>query len=128
MNDAPAPPPGGDAFAGLLGLTAERAGDGEAVVAGTVGAEHLNRHGTAHGAFLYAVADAAFALASNSREGAAVALTVTMQYFRPARPGDRVTAHAREVHLGRKVASYHVDVRVEDASVAAFTGTVYRLG
>ncbi|MFN3368760.1 MAG: phenylacetic acid degradation protein PaaD, partial [Thermus sp.] len=56
-----------DAFMRTLGLQVRYLAPGEAVVSGVVGEAHLNLHGTAHGGFLYALADSAFALASNTR-------------------------------------------------------------
>ena len=50
-----------------MGLKVLHLAPGEAAVAGEVRADHLNLHGTAHGGFLYALADSAFALASNTR-------------------------------------------------------------
>ncbi|GAB5602189.1 hydroxyphenylacetyl-CoA thioesterase PaaI [Thermus sp. FJN-A] len=116
-----------DAFMEALGLSLRHLGPGEAVVAGVVGEAHLNLHGTAHGGFLYALADSAFALASNSR-GPAVALSCRMDYFRPLRAGARVEARAKEVSLSRRTATYQVEVVSEGRLVALFTGTVFRLG
>lgn len=122
-------------FARLLGFEALPAEVGAARLRATVGVEHLNMHGSAHGGFLYSLADEAFARASNSREADAVALSVAMEYFRAVLPGDVLEARASEEHLGRHVATYRVEVlreRAVDAGVAAFevvalfTGTVYR--
>ncbi len=109
-----------------LGLRLLHLAPGEARVEGAVGAGHLNLHGTAHGGFLYALADTAFALASNTR-GKAVALSCRMDYFRPVGVGTRLEAQAQEVHLGRRTATYRVEVLAEGRLVALFTGTVYRL-
>ncbi|KPD28038.1 MULTISPECIES: hydroxyphenylacetyl-CoA thioesterase PaaI [Thermus] len=116
-----------DAFMRTLGLQIQHLAPGEAVVAGVVGEEHLNLHGTVHGGFLYALADSAFALASNSR-GPAVALSCRMDYFRPLSAGARVEARAQEVNLSRRTATYRVEVVSEGKLVALFTGTVFRLG
>mgnify|MGYP002737857315 FL=1 len=104
-----------------------------AVLRTMVGAGHTNMHGTGHGGFVYALADEAFALASNSGDADAVALSVHMDYFRAVRPGDVLMAEARAEHVGRRVATYRVEVRSGDALeapgeelVALFTGTVYR--
>ncbi len=91
-----------------------------------VGEGHTNMHGTGHGGFVYALADEAFALASNSGDADAVALSVHMDYFRAVRPGDALEAEARAEHVGRRVATYRVEVRNGDTVVALFTGTVYR--
>jgi phenylacetic acid degradation protein PaaD len=84
----------GDPFMKALGLEAEIPGPGQARVWGVVRPEHLNLHGTAHGGFLYTLADAAFALASNSHGVRAVALSTHMEYLRAVQAGERVEAVA----------------------------------
>ncbi|MEZ0347769.1 MAG: hydroxyphenylacetyl-CoA thioesterase PaaI [Thermus sp.] len=116
-----------DPFMEALGLEVVHLAPGEAKVVGRVEKAHLNLHGTAHGGFLYALADSAFALASNSR-GPAVALSCRMDYFRPLYPGALVEARAVEVNLSRRTATYRVEVVSEGKLVALFTGTVFRLG
>jgi len=117
-------------FARLLAFETLPAETGRAHLRATVGADHVNMHGSAHGGFLYSLADEAFAIASNSREADAVALSVSMDYFRAVYPGDVLEARASEEHLGRRVATYRVEVLRESARsaepVALFTGTVYR--
>ncbi len=113
-------------FAERLGLDVLSVGDGRAHLRAPVRAEHLNLHGTAHGGFLYTLADEAFALASNSRGAVAVALSVHMEYFRPVSAGDVLEATAAEEYLGRRVATYRVEVRRGAELVALFTGTVHR--
>ena len=115
-----------DSFAEQLRLEVISVGEGRARLRATVAPEHLNIHGTAHGGFLYSLADEAFALASNSRGVTAVALTVHMEYFRPVSAGDALEALATEEYLGRRVATYRVEVRRGNEVVALFTGTVYR--
>jgi acyl-CoA thioesterase len=110
-----------------LNLRCLALGPGSATVAGEVTAERLNLHGSAHGGFLYALADSAFALASNSR-GPAVALSCRIDYFRPLSAGATVEARAREVNLSRRTASYQVELTAGGKLVALFTGTVFRLG
>lgn len=110
-----------------LGFEHLSSGGGRAELRATVKAEHLNLHGTAHGGFLYSLADEAFALASNSHEASAVALNVHMDYFSVVREGDVLTAKATEEHLGRRVATYRVEIKRDAEPVALFTGTVYRI-
>ena len=114
-----------DPFMEALGLKVLHLAPGEAAVAGEVRADHLHLHGTAHGGFLYALADSAFALASNTR-GPAVALSCRMDYFRPLGAGARVEARAVEVNLSRRTATYRVEGVSEGKLVALFT--VCRLG
>lgn len=73
---------------------------GRAETALTVEARHLNFHGTPHGGAVYALADAAFAAASNSRGETATALETNVSYLAAAAVGDRLTAVAEETHPG----------------------------
>lgn len=115
-----------DPFMIALGLQAEVPAPGQARVWGTIRPEFLNSWGSAHGGFLYSVADAAFALASNSRGTLAVALAAHIEYLRASQAGAAVEALATEVYLGRGTAVYRVEVRSGSALLAIFTGTVYR--
>jgi acyl-CoA thioesterase len=115
-----------DPYMQLLGLETRLVEPGRAVVAAQVKPEHLNIHGACHGGFLYSLADAAFALASNSHGTAAVALTTQMQYFKAVQAGEHLEAHALEEHLGRRTATYRIEVRSNGRVVALFTGTVFR--
>lgn len=115
-----------DPYMQLLGLETRLVEPGRAVVAAQVKPEHLNIHGACHGGFLYSLADAAFALASNSHGTAAVALTTQMQYFKAVQAGEHLEAHASEENLGRRTATYRIEVRSNGRVVALFTGTVFR--
>lgn len=109
-----------------LGLQSEILAPGRARVWGTLRPEHLNGWGSAHGGFLYTLADAAFALASNSHGIMAVALSTHMEYLQASQAGDRLEALAEEVHLGRRTAVYRVEVRCGAELRATFTGQAYR--
>lgn len=117
-----------DCFSNFLGLEV-LAGD-RVKVCGVVRPEYTNVAGTAHGGFLYTLADAAFALAVNSegREGPAIA--THMEYFRPAREGEALTADTTEVSVGKRLATYRIDVRrdTDGKLVASLTGTAYLTG
>jgi acyl-CoA thioesterase len=115
-----------DPFMTLLGLRAEVPAPGQARVWGAIRPEFLNSWGSAHGGFLYSVADSAFALASNSHGTLAVALAAHMEYLQASQVGAEVEALATEVHLGRRTAVYRVEVRSGPTLLAIFTGTVYR--
>ncbi|MEQ9592967.1 MAG: hotdog fold thioesterase [Cyclobacteriaceae bacterium] len=113
-------------YAKLLGIEIVEVGKGTAQVVSTIRPAHLNHLGYTHGGFIFSVADLAFELASNSHEVDAVGLTVSMQYHRALSPGAKVRAIARETHLGKTIATYHVDVTSGEKLIATFTGTVYR--
>ena len=102
-------------------------GEGHATLRMTVDRSHLNFHGACHGGALFALADGAFGLASNSHGVFAAGIDAHMAYHVAAREGDVLLARATEIARGRRVATYRVDVEREDgARIASFTGTVYR--
>ncbi len=116
-----------DPYMQLLGLRTRLLEPGKAVLETLVRPEHLNIHGSCHGGFLYSLADAAFALASNSHGTPAVALSTHMQYFKAVKAGEHLEAHASEENLGRRTATYRIEIRSGERVVALFTGTVFRL-
>jgi acyl-CoA thioesterase len=83
-----------DTFAALLGIGMTRIGDGRTEASLTIGAHHLNPHGTAHGAVIYSVGGVALAAAANDEEHSGVVTAVHIDYLRPARMGDRLLARA----------------------------------
>lgn len=115
-------------YADLLNIKVIFVENGTAHVQTTVRTEHTNHVGTAHGGFINSLADYALELASNSHDVLAVALSTSTQYFKPAVVGTILEAVARETHLGRKTATYHIDVLAGEETIATFTGTVYRKG
>ncbi len=92
----------------------------------TIRDHHLNSAGTLHGGAIFSLADAVFSAASNSHGTLAVAVNVSISYFKAIKSGT-VTATAEEVSFNPKLATYLVHVRDEAGSlVALFQGTVYR--
>lgn len=109
-----------------LGLELVAAGPGTATLRLTVAERHLNFNGTCHGGVLFALADAAFGLASNSHGVVAAGIDAHMSYSAPARPGDVLTATATELTRSRRLGTYRAEVvRADGKLVAAFTGTVF---
>ncbi len=110
----------------LLGIEGAAGGPGRAVVSLTVGDHHLNFNGTCHGGVTFALADAAFGLASNSHGVIAAAIDAHITYQVAVKPGDTLTATAVEASRTRKLGVYRIDVtRGDGALVSTFTGTVY---
>ncbi|MBT4934315.1 MAG: hotdog fold thioesterase [Rhodospirillaceae bacterium] len=119
----------GDKFAAALGIKCVDAGLGWAVVQMTVGETHLNFLGGCHGGALFALADQAFGLASNSHNTIAVGIDTHMAYLNGAVTGDTLTATAKEISCGNRTAVYRIEVVGQnEKQLAEFTGTVYRTG
>ena len=115
-----------DRFMALLGAELMGAGSGTAVVRAVVGAEHTNFNGTCHGGFIFALADTAFGLASNSHGTVAIGIDAHVAYTAAAYEGDELTATAKEISRSRRVATYEVELQKADGRrIARFTGTVF---
>jgi len=118
-----------DHLAALLGIQCIDAGPGQATARMVVRQEHLNFLGGCHGAALFALADHAFGLASNSHGTVAVGIDTHMAFAAGAVESDVLTATAEEVSQGNRTALYRIVVTHEDGrTLVTFTGTVYRTG
>lgn len=106
-----------------LGITVTQCGAGHAVTAMSVRADMVNGHGIAHGAFVFAVADTAFAAACNSHGPVTVAAAAEIVFVAPARLGDELVATAVERTRFGRSGIYDVTVRRADDVVAEFRGT-----
>jgi len=112
-----------------LGMAIEQVGPGAARLRMAITAAMVNGHGICHGGFIFTLADSAFAFACNSHNARAVAAQCTINFLRPARLGQVLTAEATE--RGRAGRTGMTDVRVvaDDGSVIAeFRGTSRVIG
>ncbi|HXY55462.1 MAG TPA: PaaI family thioesterase [Nitrospirota bacterium] len=115
-----------DRFARHLGIEMIECSQGRAKARMEIKDHHLNSAGTVHGGAIFALADAVFSAASNSHGTLAMAINVSISYFKAVRKGS-LTAGADEVSLNPKLATYLVNVTDEDGNaIALFEGTVYR--
>jgi LAO/AO transport system kinase len=115
-----------DPFARWAGIRCTSAGDGAATVEMTLAAHHINFNGSCHGGVMFALADTAFGLASNSHGVIAAGIDAHITYQQATYKGDRLVARAYEISRSAKLAVYRVDVtRGDGAVVSSFTGTVY---
>ena len=71
-------------------------------VSAMVDEDCLQLHELAHGGFMFALMDVAFALTVNA-ERDAVAVQWSISQFRSAKLGDKVTAECRLLHGGRRL-------------------------
>jgi acyl-CoA thioesterase len=101
----------------LLGV-----GPGWARTAMTVAPRHLNGHGLCHGGYVFLLADAALAFASNSHGTSTVASGADIDFLRPGALGEELVAEARELARSGRSGVYDVTVRSGGATVAEFRG------
>ncbi len=93
-----------------LGMALDAIGSGRATVSMVVRDDMTNGHGMAHGGFIFALADSAFAFACNSHNERAVAQACDIVFAAPAREGDALVADATERHRFGRNGIY--DIRV----------------
>ena len=111
-------------------ISVRAGGPGHAEVAMTVDDRHLNFNGGCHGGAIFALADSAFGLASNSHGPVAVGIDAHITFQAAVRRGDTLLARATEIQRSRRIGVYRIDVVRTDAGgaevmVSAFTGTVF---
>ncbi|WP_456474978.1 PaaI family thioesterase, partial [Candidatus Pyrohabitans sp.] len=114
-------------FAREMGIKLRELREGYALVEMRVREEHENIFGYAHGGATFALIDAAFELAGNSRGRVSVALNMNVTYTSPVRRGDVLRAEAREINTTRRTGLYEIKVRNQDDKlVASCSALVYR--
>ena len=118
----------GDPASRGLGMTLERVARGEATVSMPVRDDMTNGHGTAHGGFIFALADSAFAFACNTYNERAVAQACDIVFAAPARAGERLLAEATERHRFGRSGIYDIRVTCDDRVVAEFRGRSRTIG
>lgn len=119
-----------DRASAQLGMEAVTVEVDHAVVRMTVRGEMVNGHAIAHGGYIFAVADSAFALACNSRGSATVAAGADVVFVAPARLGDVLVADARvRTAYGRSgVTDVSVTREQDGAVIAEFRGRSRTVG
>lgn len=116
-----------DAFSQWMGVTVLEADVGRSVLRMPVRADMVNGFGTLHGGVLFALADSAFAFATNAGGLLSVAVDCSISYPVASRPGDVLTAVGVEQSTTNRLAFCEVTVTNQDqVTVGYFRGTVYR--
>ncbi len=115
-----------DRLAAVLGIELVEVASGRARTRLRVDERHLNGAGVVHGGALFALADVAFAAASNSHGTLALALDASISFVK-ALAGGTLVATASEESRSARVGCYRIRVEQEGGGlVALFQGTVYR--
>lgn len=105
-----------------LGMKILQVGPGMAKLTMTVSETMLNGHKTAHGGYIYTLADSAFAFACNSYNERAVAAQCSITYIRPGKEGEPLIATAREISRSGRSGIYDVEVSQGGEMIAQFRG------
>ena len=118
-----------DLFSQWLGIDVLEIKEGYAKIKMTLRNEMINGLGTIHGGIAFSLADSAFAFACNNRNNLSVALDTSINFTKATKPGDVLTAEAKELHNGRSTGVYHITItNQKDEQVAHFKGTCFRTG
>jgi phenylacetic acid degradation protein PaaD len=112
-----------DVASRAMGIVVSDVSPGAATATMTVRDDMVNGHKIAHGAFVFAVADTAFAYACNSYGPLTVAAAVTITFIAPSYAGDVLVARAEERTRFGRSGIYDVTVRRGDVVIAEFRGT-----
>lgn len=116
-----------DGFSAWLGIEILAVRPNAVTVRMRVRRDMLNGFGVCHGGVTFALADSAFAFASNTHGRVTVSVDNGMRYPAPVHEGDVLTAAAEEESAGRRLAFFRVTVTNQDGTtVGLFRGTVYR--
>lgn len=110
-----------------LGLELEEVAPGYAKVGMTCTPELANILGMVHGTAIFALIDEAFQAAVNAHGNVAVALNMNLTFHAAPRMGERLTAVTRELHAGRRTATYFIEVTdAQGGLVASCQALAYR--
>ena len=117
---------GNDLASQKLGMSVKVTQPGSAEARFEVRPNMVNGYDICHGGYIFALADSAFAFACNTYNRITVASSATIEFVRPARLGDTLTATATEGHRGGRTGIYDIVVtNQDDAIVAIFRGRSY---
>ncbi|AYN26062.1 MULTISPECIES: hydroxyphenylacetyl-CoA thioesterase PaaI [Buttiauxella] len=118
-----------DNCAQQMGIEIQEMGEGFARLTMTITTAMLNGHQTCHGGQLFTLADTAFAYACNSQGLAAVASGCSIDFVRPGKAGDTLTAIAQVRTQGRQTGVYDIEIINQDEkTIALFRGRSHRIG
>ena len=118
---------GGDPMARHLGIEVLEVEENFARLGLEVKAEYLNALDRAHGIIVYALADQAIAVASNSGGDSAMVLESKINFLNGVPKGTRLEAVARPVEKKRTIGLWNVEIRSQGGGllVATCQGMTY---
>ena len=118
-----------DLFSQWLGIEVLEIREGYSRIRMTLRNEMVNGFHVIHGGIAFSLADSAFAFACNNRNNLSLALDTSINFNKTTKPGDVLTAEAKELHNGRSTGLYLITVTNQnDEQVALFKGTCFRTG
>ena len=118
-----------DLFSQWLGIKIIEIKEGYSKIQMALRDEMINGFDVIHGGIAFSLADSAFAFACNNRNNLSMALDTSINFTKPTKPGDILTAEAKELHNGKSTGLYLITVTNQNNDqVALFKGTCFRTG
>lgn len=102
----------------LLGLQLEELREGYAQIRMKLKSDFHNIFQVTHGGAIFSLIDEAFEMACNSHLEDAMAMSLMVNYLKPATTGT-LTASCYEIALTRKTGLYDIEVRNEEGEIVA---------
>lgn len=119
---------GGDPWAKFIDISIDEVAEAHAKVSIVPEARHLNALGMVHGSVFYALADQAYAVASNTAQRPNVLIEASLNILSSGKPGVRLTAEARARDIKRKLTTWDVEIKDPDGKLLAMSrGITYAL-
>lgn len=114
-----------DLFSDWMDIQILDLGLGFCTLSCTTKKEMLNGFEILHGGITYSISDSALAFASNSYGFKCVSIETSISHLRPVNVNTTLTAKCTEIHRGKTIGIYNVDIIDEnDRIVSKFKGTV----
>jgi uncharacterized domain 1 len=113
-------------FSNFLGAKIEELNERYVKVKGKVKEEYLNVHNTAHGSYIFALADIAFEAISNYSEKS-VALHMDIDFRNPAYLNDELTVEGFLESKGNKTSLYRFVVKRKEDMIAEILALAYHI-
>jgi len=108
-----------DKFAKHLGAQIVEVSKGYAKTKLVIQQDFLNGLDVAHGGLIFSLADYAFALASNTKEESALAISANIYFVKSAVLKEEIFAEVREVSRSRKLGTYQGAVTTQNGEILA---------
>ncbi len=113
-------------YVNLLNLKVLKLEEGHSVVEMKADKKYNNIFSITHGGAIFSLVDVAFGSAANSYGNIAVALSMSINYIKPARAGQTLTAEATQISRGKKISVYNIIVKNSlNDTVASCQATAY---
>ena len=114
-----------DAFSAWMNIDVIELEKGSCILSCKIKAEMLNGFEILHGGITYSLSDSALAFAANSYGFKCVSIETSISHLRPVTNNQRLTVKASEIHRGKTIGLYQVDIfNEENKIVSKFKGTV----